>query len=421
MPRALFALGAAALSLAGSLAATIYLSAEGSTAVERLLVERLRGAGESAALLLAGREVDASLLEGLMRRNQLDAAYVLGRDFLVSADARGRAGRQADLLRVDAAQVERAFRGESVAGGGYSLGELRVGTGYFPLRGDSGQVEAVLVLEAGSAFAGAARAISRGRAGAVGLSVFAALALFAVAWRWSVLERQRRADAERAARGEALRRLAAAAAHEIRNPLATIRGTVELMRERAAESLGEADRGALEDVLGEVDRLRRLTEDLLELSAERPLSFSEVSLPGVLEESARATEAVFPAIRVRVQPGALSPVWADEARLRQVLVNLLRNAAEAQGEGEVVLEAVTLEGWTCMRVRDAGPGIPAEIESRLFEPFVTTKARGTGIGLAVSRRWVERQGGTLAHLPSARGAVMEVRLPPYRAKLCVAT
>ncbi len=187
------------------------------------------------------------------------------------------------------------------------------------------------------------------------LSAVGALALALVAARWLRDERARREAAAKAARGEALTKMAAMAAHEIRNPLGVIRGTVELMRERSGAKLSERDRESLEDVLGEVERLRRLTEDLLDLSADRPLAARRVELSEVLEEAARATEAAFPGVKVRRSFAELPPVEGDAGRLRQVFANLLQNAAQAQGAGEVRLAAQPDGSVVRVRVEDDGP------------------------------------------------------------------
>jgi signal transduction histidine kinase len=210
-------------------------------------------------------------------------------------------------------------------------------------------------------------------------------------------------------------KMAAMAAHEIRNPLGVIRGTVELMRERSGAKLSARDKEALEDVLGEVERLRRLTEDLLDLSADRPLASQRVELSEVLEEAARATEAAFPAVKVRRSFAELPPVEGDAGRLRQVFANLLQNAAQAQGEGEVRLAAEPDGSAVRVRVEDDGPGVPPEIRQRLFDLFVTGKANGTGLGLALCRRLVERHGGSVTLVPEQRkGSTFEVRLPASR-------
>ncbi|KFA94736.1 two-component system sensor histidine kinase NtrB [Archangium violaceum] len=410
--RALGPLGLATLGLVGALAATLALYRAGSAALEQALDARLRGAGESAALLLTDAPASPERLEALMKANALDGVYVVDRKLAVPADATGPARRRVDLLRTDPAGVEAALAGGTRVGPGYAMGELQVTVGYFPVRGSGGQVESVLVLEAGRAFSSARDSLRRALWGGVALSAVGALALALVAARWLRDERARREAAAKAARGEVLTKMAAMAAHEIRNPLGVIRGTVELMRERSGAKLSERDRESLEDVLGEVERLRRLTEDLLDLSADRPLAAQRVELSEVLEEAARATEAAFPGVKVRRSFAELPLVEGDAGRLRQVFANLLQNAAQAQGEGEVRLAAEPDGSAVRVRVEDDGPGVPPEVRQRLFDLFVTGKANGTGLGLALCRRLVERHGGTVTLVPEQRqGSTFEVRLP----------
>lgn len=397
-------LAAAALALLGAAGATIFLHRAADDAVARVLDERLRGAGESAALLLGAPQPSSKRLRDLLAANALDGAYLLGSDLRVLEDATGEAGRPADLLRVDPDRVRAAFAGAESVARSWSMGELPVATGYFPIR-SGGAVTAVLALEAGQPFAVARVRLRRARDAALALSLLVAAAL---AW---VAARLGRAQ-QREARAETMRRMAAMAAHEIRNPLGIIRGTIELMRERAA--LEPRDRAALDDVLGEVERLRRLTEDFLDLGADRPLSLLPLDPGALLRDCAAALEAQFREVRVRCEVPPLPRVLGDPGRLRQVFANLLANAAQAQRAGEIELRANSEGRQVRVRVHDLGPGIPAEVRKRLFDPFVTTKEGGTGLGLAIARRLVQRHGGTLALVPGGPGTVFEVCLPQAR-------
>jgi signal transduction histidine kinase len=287
----------------------------------------------------------------------------------------------------------------------YSLGEVVVATGYFPLRGAGGQVSAVLALEAGRAFADPGPWLSR----ALALGVLGALGAAAAI---GVIGRRALQGQAAAARADAFARVAAMAAHEIRNPLGVIRGTVELMLARLQRTLSSRDAEALADVLGEVERLKRLTEDLMDLAQDRPLAMDEVNLAVVLEEAARAARTSSPQVKVKLELGPSLPrVRGDPARLRQVFANLLANAAQARPEGEVEMRAFSEGPFVLAQVRDRGPGIAPEARAKLFDPFFTTKAQGSGLGLFISRRLVERHGGTLRLLDGeGPGACFEVRL-----------
>jgi signal transduction histidine kinase len=268
----------------------------------------------------------------------------------------------------------------------------------------------VLALEAGQSFADARTRVRRAMWTGVALSLLGALALAAVARQWARGEEQRRHVAERAARGDALARMAAMAAHEIRNPIGIIRGAVELVQERAGERLGANDREALADVIGEVERLRRLTQDFLDLAREPALTKAPTDLAEIAGDAARGLARTYPAVTVMLEVPALV-VEADAARLRQVLGNLLVNAAEA-GARHVAVRSEVDGGFAHVLVRDDGPGVEPGLHDRLFDPFATGRANGTGLGLAISRRIAERHGGWLALVSSAGpGATFDLRLP----------
>jgi signal transduction histidine kinase len=395
MSRALAPLLAAALGLAGSLAATLFLFRAAEGALDRVLDERLRGAGESAALLLSGGTVSEGRLHELMKVNALDGASLIDRSLVMIADGSGRSGQRVDLLRVDADRVQQAFAGADSVGPGYSLGELTVTTGYFPVRAADGSVTAVLFFEGGQSFLAAQRDLSRARIAAVVLSLLAAIGLGVVA-----------------ARGDSMTRMAAMVAHEIRNPLGVMRGTVELMRERVGSDLPAWQGERFDDLLGEVERLRRLTDDFLSLGKPPPLATATVDLSEVLSEAARAAEATFREVKVSCRFSPLPPITGDPGRLRQVFANLLANASQAQERGEIELSAAADDGVAQVRVHDSGPGMPPAVRERLFDPFVTTKAGGTGLGLAVAQMIVKGHGGTLSLVDDGRpGTTFEVRLP----------
>ncbi len=409
MARAAAPLAFALLGLAGSLAATLALHRAAGAALDRVLEERLRGAGETAASLLEAERPTDARLRALMEANRLEGAYVVSPDLEVLADAAGGSGGRADLLRTDAGRVERALAGEATVGRGYDVGAVRVDTGYFPVRGAGGRPAAVLALEAGEAFSSARAALRRALALAVSLSATAAIALALVAARWSTAERRARAAAARAARGDAMARMAAAVAHDIRNPLGIIRAAVDLVRERAG--LDARARERLDDVVGEVERLRRLTQDFLDLSAEPALHAAPVDLRGVVDEAARGSALLHPTLQVRVEVPALPAVRADAGRVAQVLGNLLANAAQC-GARSVEVRAEAAGGGVRVVVRDDGPGVAPELRERLFDAFATGRAGGTGLGLAVSRRIVERHGGSLDLAAGAGpGATFELWLP----------
>ena len=408
---ALLPLFAALLVLLGSGLAAQSLHRAASGALARVTEERLRGAGATAArtLEVPGMTATPAWLRAVMEANGLEGAFIVGPDLRLLADAAGPAGGRVDLLRVDVPRVRRALEGEPTVSLGWEVGDSQVATAYLPLKGPGEKVDRVLLLEGGEAFSRRQKELDRALLLAWILSTLAALAIAALTGQWVRTEGRRQALATRAAQGEAIARLGAMVAHEVRNPLSVISGTIELMKERDRGRLTRRDTEALEDVLGEVDRLRELTDDFLDLSAERPLSGTCLEVRSLLEDAARPWQANGLAVEVTAPPGLR--LFGDQRRLRQVLLNLLVNAAQA-GARRVQLQATAESGRVRLEVRDDGKGIPSAVRKRLFEPFVSSKPLGTGLGLVVSRRIVERQGGTLALLSGeARKTAFCIELP----------
>jgi signal transduction histidine kinase len=386
------------ISLAFGFGAAAFLSSEARAAVDQLLVEQVRGAG-AVVQALEPEDLEHTLARLRTSGDFDEVSLVEGNQVL--ADGAGRAPHGIDLLRFDAAKLASAATGTSAVALDYEVGGLPFAVGYFPVPGGR-----VLVVEAGSRFAEPARRVERARTIAFLSSFAAAIALFAVALAWSRLESRWRAAAAQAAFANALQRFAAMAAHEIRNPLATMRGLLELFREKRGDALGEDGTRTVKDVLGEVDRLSKLTGDLLDLSSERPLSTGTHALEPLIAQAASGN----PTLSVRV-PASETLVEVDALRLSQVLQNLLRNAAQAKTDATVQVEVKNEGGLVHLRLHDDGPGVPASLRERLFEPFASEKPDGNGLGLSLSRRLVERMGGTLRHVATARGACFEVRVP----------
>ncbi len=211
--------------------------------------------------------------------------------------------------------------------------------------------------------------------------------------------------------------LAAGLAHEIRNPLTAIRTGIQVVRDRddtapdAAEVMG--------DVIHEVDRIDRLVSGLLLFArapraAREPVDLADVARRAALLVEPQARKA---GITLATRLDGASRVEGDPGELEQVILNLLLNAVEAMtGPGEVEL-AVRAEpalggARAVLEVSDRGTGLPTELGDRVFDPFVTTKHEGTGLGLPISFQIVRRHGGdlTLAGRPDG-GAIARVSLP----------
>lgn len=207
-------------------------------------------------------------------------------------------------------------------------------------------------------------------------------------------------------------RLASGVAHEIGNPLAAVMGYAELLRAEGAspEIVERIDR--------ELRRIDRIVRDLLDYARPRGTDLQPVRLREVVERVLRLArpQRRFRGISIDLDDRAQSAVVrADEHHLGQALLNLLTNAADAmEGTGAIQVTIEREGDRAVVRVRDDGPGIPAENLQRLFDPFFTTKdpGNGTGLGLSLCHGWIESMGGALiAENHPAGGAELRIDLP----------
>jgi signal transduction histidine kinase len=208
-------------------------------------------------------------------------------------------------------------------------------------------------------------------------------------------EKQRiREEIRRADQLALLGGMAARVAHQIRTPLSTIRGLLELLQ--ADLALEGSSKDYMERIIQAVDRQDRLVENLLTLSNPEPESCQAVSIPALMED---VLDMLAPDPRVSVSSaGALAPAWGDAFRLSEVFTNLIQNALEAapvNGLVDVRMEPGA-PGRVRVSIRNTGEGIAEELRDRIFQPFFTTKSRGTGLGLPIARQIVEAHHGNLS-------------------------
>lgn len=248
--------------------------------------------------------------------------------------------------------------------------------------------------------------------------------------------RDAQSQLRRARQLAALGEMAAGIAHEVRNPL----GSIRLYASALAQDLtGRPEEQSLATrIIGAVGRLNAVVGDVLTFAREIVVRDQDIEASELIRDSIEACADVWSAAGIEVCCRGVAPVGAvvrcDPALTHQALVNVLRNAAEAMGESEADHErALTIraerrdtvnaqgerEAMIAIIVRDTGPGVPAEALDRLFNPFFTTRHTGTGLGLAIVHRIVDAHGGRVSIRNNsevtgdgaARGAYVEVLLP----------
>ncbi len=218
--------------------------------------------------------------------------------------------------------------------------------------------------------------------------------------------------------------LAAGIAHEIRNPLASLSGSIQMLRGEL--NLTGEYKQLMEIVLREADRLNTIVTEFLEYARPKSARGATVLLSALVQE----TIALFqnsrdarPGIRVLTDVAEDLSVTGDPQRLRQVVWNLLINASQAIESGGEIRIAASSEkaddaSYILIHVSDTGSGIPPDLMDKIFDPFYTTKAEGTGLGLAIVYRIVEDHRGTIeVKSETGKGSTFIVRLPAHESRI----
>jgi len=203
--------------------------------------------------------------------------------------------------------------------------------------------------------------------------------------------------------------MAAGIAHELRNPMGVISGYTRILRKKVDASIV----GTVDSIAAEVEVMDRIISDFLGFARPRELELLDVNLRGLVAscvEKVATGRAHAPALPVSIDSGIT--LRADEIMLRQVFINLIQNAMDATPrEGSVSVEAGVEGGRVVIKVSDNGHGIEKSVADRVFNPFFTTKDKGTGLGLALVHRIITSHSGTIEMKTDEGGTTFTINLP----------
>jgi two-component system sensor kinase FixL len=205
--------------------------------------------------------------------------------------------------------------------------------------------------------------------------------------------------------------MAAVVAHEVKNPIAGIRGALQVITSRMPAE--QRDRTILLDIITRLDALNRIVQDMLMFARPRAPRQEPIPLGSLLRETASLIERDPGMLNLVISVSGSADIAGDREMLQVVFQNILMNAAQAmEGQGRIDVTIGSMDGRCRIAVADRGPGMPDEIRERAFEAFFTTKHRGTGLGLPIAKRVVEAHGGTIQiDVPPTGGTTIAVELP----------
>ncbi|MGB8955789.1 MAG: ATP-binding protein [Tumebacillaceae bacterium] len=219
-------------------------------------------------------------------------------------------------------------------------------------------------------------------------------------------------------------KIAAGVAHEIRNPLTSIKGFLQMMQHELLSNGMEKEHKFTHVMLSEIERVNALVGELLLLSKPRELKMERLDLDEVLQALSPliASEALLHDIEFEIElnsVGQLPRVYADRELIKQVMLNLIKNAIEAMVDSDrgrrmiVRIDYMVQERQIRIDVQDSGPGIPHYMMDRIFDTFFTTKEKGTGLGLPICQRLVNDIGGRIKVMSKGYGTTFSVFLPVH--------
>ena len=229
--------------------------------------------------------------------------------------------------------------------------------------------------------------------------------------RRSIMMERQLAEKERLA---LLGEMAAVLAHEIRNPIGSIKGFAQLLMEKKEKD--DPEREFLQTMVEECIRLERLVKDLLYYAKEEHPTLSSFSLMELVQECVGQVKSKNHALDIRVDIPPHLFITSDRDKMKQILLNLLENSAEAmEGRGTLTVKAREKGNRVLLEIQDQGPGMTSQVQERVFQPFFTTKSQGTGLGMAIVKKLLDQLEGEIQIKSSpGKGTLFCITLPKQR-------
>ena len=203
--------------------------------------------------------------------------------------------------------------------------------------------------------------------------------------------------------------MAAILAHEIRNPIGSIKGFAQFLLER--EGKDQEEREFLQTMVEECVRLEKLVQDLLHYAREEHLSLTTFSLGDLVEECLKVLDTR-EGVEIKVQIPPTLTLKSDRDKMKQILLNLLENSLEAMGHGTITVRAWEKGEKVILEIQDQGSGMTREVQERIFQPFFTTKSQGTGLGMAIVKKLTDQLAGKVeVKSTPGKGTTFTITLP----------
>ncbi len=351
------------------------------------------------------------LLEQVREDNQLVDVFILDQDYnnLLSPES----GSASDIfLNLDLAAITQAMVGIRTYSHLYQVGDYMFESGFAPVYDTAGNVIAVLGVEAGADFFEVLLDFRRTLIGALVLSIVGILVLGA--FFYNVTRRLRRMEDAviQTSALQAMGEMVATICHEIRNPLGIIKGTAERLRWKYDAKNDELF-GFIPE---EVNRLNDILTGYLEFASSEPKKMEKTDIIHLVSRTVEQLRGSFSRRNIRIHLDSREEVPQVEVNpggMRQVIINLLMNAKDAiQRDGEVHIRLRKEQDFVVLSAEDTGRGIRRKDIAQLFNPFFSTKSKGTGLGLYVIKKIVEEhQGKVMVESKPGEGTKFEIKLP----------